>query len=278
VHRRRADVYHAPDFIAPHLPGMSVVATVHDLAFLDWPRDLAPDALRYYRQLARSVHRTAAFIVPSEWTAAQLSERYGVAPAAIHVIPHGVSLNLLRQPVVPRDRRGDFLLAVGTVEPRKRYDLLLDVHSADLSTPQLIIAGAPGWNSAATETRIAASPRVMWERAPDDERLAWLYRHALALVIPSRAEGFGLPAIEAMAVGTPVVSSGGGALGEVTGDAALTVPGADPRAWATAIHSIVDDSVAWQTLSNAGRARAAEFSWQSAAEQTAAVYRSVARD
>lgn len=275
ISRRRFDVIHATDFIAPYFPGTPTVATVHDLALHDWPEDLAPDALRYYLHLERSKERTAAWIVPSEWTAHALARHHGISPASIHVIPHGVSLDLLAAPVVPRVDRGDYILAVGTVEPRKQFDLLLDALELDHELPRLVIAGSPGWNAAATEHRLRCSPRVIWEQNISDVRLRDLYRHALVLAFPSRAEGFGLPALEAMATGTPVVSSGGGALPEVTGSTAITVGDPDPEAWATALRRVVDDASGWEQMANIGRQRAATFSWSAAARQTANIYRAV---
>jgi len=275
--RNRYDMFHATDFIAPHVRGVPSVATVHDLAYIDWPDDLAPDALRYYRQLERSKERTAAWIAPSEWTANSLVEHYRIPRDTIHVIPHGVPTDLYSQTIVPRSDRGNYLLAVGTVEPRKRYDLLLDALAIDPSLPRLIIAGATGWNATATEHRLRSMQRVTRETGVSDERLRELYRTALALVFPSRAEGFGLPALEAMASGTPVISSGGGALIEVTATAALTVADPAPESWATAMRKLVDDPLCWQELSDAGRDQAALFSWQSSARLTAAVYHSIAR-
>lgn len=275
--RTHIDAFHATDFVAPHLPGTPSVATVHDLAFLDRPADLAPDALRYYRQLEHSKHRTAAWITPSVWTADALAEHYRIECAAIHVIPHGVSYDLQSAPVVPSTERGDYILAVGTIEPRKQYDLLLDALKLEPTLPRLIVAGAPGWNASATEARLRATPRVTWEPIVTDERLRDLYRNALAVAIPSRAEGFGLPALEAMATGTPVISSGSGALPEVTGAVCVTVAHPTPEMWAAAMRALARDSAAWEALSTSGRERATHFTWQITAEQTAAVYRSVAR-
>lgn len=275
LRRAALDVYHATDFIAPRLPRVPIIATVHDLAFVTWPGDLTADALRYYRQLASSRHRTAAWITPSAWTADQLAELYEIERTRIHVVPHGVSLDLLQTPPRSRSARGTFVLAVGTIEPRKRYDLLLDAVSHDRHSPYLIVVGQPGWNSSAVQDRLRSMPNVTWLPSVDDETLAGLYRDAIALVVTARVEGFGLPALEAMACGTPVLSSGGGALPEVTGDAALHAEDQTPEAWRAAIREIAEDSDLWMSLSAAGRSRASEFSWERAARDTAIVYRTV---
>jgi glycosyltransferase involved in cell wall biosynthesis len=267
-------VYHGTDFIVPRLRGVPCVATVHDLSFVHWPDDHTPESLAYYQRLAQSKRRTAAWITPSAWSADDLAAAYGIERSRIHVIPHGVSLDLLDEPPLPRARRRDYVLAVGTVEPRKRYELLLDAaRRPDL--PELIVAGQPGWHSHNIQNQLRAIPRVVWIASANDTTLRMLYREALALVLPSRAEGFGLPALEAMACGTPVLCSRGGAIPEVVGDAGLYVDDA-PNAWAEAIGQLARDRALWRRFSQAGRARAAAFTWSRAAEATAAVYRSVA--
>jgi glycosyltransferase involved in cell wall biosynthesis len=271
----RFDVYHAPDFIAPRLRRTPVVATVHDLAFVHWPDDLESSARAYYRSLRHSRARTAAWITPSRWTATQLAFLYDVDPDQIHVIPHGDSLGLGDLPVLSRSDRDDYILAVGTIEPRKRYHLLLDAVSRQPDGPRLIVVGQSGWQAADLEHRLRQVPTAVWLQDVDDARLRELYRAAIAVVIPSRAEGFGLPALEAMAAGTPVLSSGGGALLEVTADAAEHVPGDSWEAWADAIARITADTARWEHLSAAGRRRAESFSWERAAQDTAAVYRTV---
>ncbi|HEX5166361.1 MAG TPA: glycosyltransferase family 1 protein, partial [Thermomicrobiales bacterium] len=273
--RYQPKVFHATDFIAPSMPRSAVVATVHDLAFIHWPNDLAPDALEYYRQLGDARRRTDAWITPSRWTADDLAGIYGIDRDTIHVIPHGVSLDLMRADPLPRVGRGDYVLAVGTVEPRKRYDLLLDAIQERDDLPRLVIAGGSGWNSQMLENRLRLAARAEWVADAGDDALRRLYREAIALVVPSRAEGFGLPALEAMAVGTPVVSSGGGALPEVTGEAALAVAEASGEAWAAAVERIASDNALWEQLSAAGRVRARRFSWDAAARATAEVYRNL---
>ena len=271
---RSLEAYHTPDFIVPAGLHVPAIATVQDLAFLHWPDDLTPDGLRYYRQLDQSVTDTAAWITPSHWTAHDLSAAYGIPIEAIHVIPLGIPLDHRSAPL-PRQSRRNYILAVGTIEPRKRYDLLLDALDHVNERVHLIVVGHPGWNTDSVQARLRSHPRVTWLHGVDDARLAQFYAEAVALAFPSRAEGFGLPAVESMASGTPVVSSGGGALREVMRDAALTVEEQMPEAWGVAIQRIVDDVALWSRLSAAGRERAAVFSWAETARQTLEVYRAV---
>jgi glycosyltransferase involved in cell wall biosynthesis len=270
----RPAVLHATDFVAPRLPA-AVVATVHDLAFMRWPDDLTPEAFAYYEQLRVAQRWTAAWITPSRWTADELAACLDIDARAIHVVPHGAPDALLAAPVVPRDGRGDYVLAVGTVEPRKRYELLLDAWRGNAQLPRLIVVGAPGWRAETTQARLGATYGVEWRHDITDEQLRELYRHALAVLVPSRVEGFGLSALEALAAGTPVLSSGGGALPEVTGAVALT-PHDTPDAWGEEVTRIRDDVELWQSLSTQGRERAAAFRWSRAASATAAVYRAAA--
>ena len=271
LRRVHADVYHATDFIAPWLPGTPAVATVHDLAFEDRPHDLTPDALAYYRRLDAATRRTTRWITPSRWTANALVARHAVAPGRVHVIPHGAPPELIDRSLVPRADRGNYVIAIGTVEPRKNYSLLLDAYAAQPMLPRLLVVGPAGWNADETERRLRATPGVEWRRDVDDAEARELLRGALALVLPSHAEGFGLSALEAMAAGTPVLSSAQGALLETTGDAALAVAGF-AGAWSAAIAELAADAERWRRLVAAGRARAREFSWDRAAHETANVY------
>lgn len=274
--RERFNVYHATDFIAPRFPRTATVATVHDLAFLQRPEDLEQSSLDYYRQISAARHWTDAWITPSQWTANDLSEHFDIDPDAITVIQHGIPLDLQRQPIVPRAERGDYVLAVGTIEPRKRYDLLLDTLALMPQRPRLEVVGKAGWNSDVTEYRLDSTGDVAWRRDAGDATLRDLYRNACAVVIPSHSEGFGLAALEAMACGTPVISSNQGALPEVTGLAALVPDGDDPHSWAAAIERIRDDEQLWNELSAFGRRRTQGFSWSRAARETSNVYQRVA--
>lgn len=270
------DVYHATDFVGPRLLRAPVVATVHDLAFLRWPDQLSRDALRYYRQVRSQSGRIAHWITPSRWTRSELTDLVGVPAEKVTVIPHGLSSFISRDDIRPRESRKPYLLAIGTIEPRKRYDLLLDAFDRLKPRPELHIVGAPGWNTGALQDRLRGTAGVVWHENAGDAEVDQLISNALAVAIPSLAEGFGLGALEAMAHGTPVISSGLGALSEVTGPAAHVPALDEPVSWAEAIQYVVEDAERWNELSSMGAERALEFSWEEAALRTAAVYRLVA--
>ncbi len=274
--RRPFDVYHATDFVAPRLLRLPVVTTVHDLAFLRWPDQLERDALRYYRQVTGQARRTAHWITPSEWTRAELVDLVGIDAADITVIPHGVSGFITPDAIKRRAQREPYIVAVGTIEPRKRYGLLLDAFERLSPGMQLHIIGAAGWNTHELQRRLRATLGVTWHANAGDAQLDRLVAGATALAIPSLAEGFGLGALEAMARGTPVISSGLGALSEVTGQAAEIPSHDDPASWAEAIERVAQDDQLWERLSTDGARRARQFTWQSAAQRTAEVYWHVA--
>jgi glycosyltransferase involved in cell wall biosynthesis len=165
-----------------------------------------------------------------------------------------------------------YVLFVGTVEPRKGIDVLLAAHDAlrrqghpDL---RLVIAGPPGWG----ETPALDGPGVVAPGRIDEATLDALYRGAAVLAVPSRSEGFGLPALEAMARGCPVVASQAGALPEVVGDAGLLVAPGDPEALATALARILSDDSLAASLGAAGHRRAATFTWSACTAAHLAAY------
>jgi glycosyltransferase involved in cell wall biosynthesis len=165
-----------------------------------------------------------------------------------------------------------YVLFVGTVEPRKGVDVLLAAHAAlrrqgrpDL---RLVVAGPPGWG----ETPSLDGPGVVAPGRVDEATLDALYRGAAALAVPSRSEGFGLPALEAMARGCPVVASNAGALPEVVGDAGLLVPPGDPDALAAALESLLSDDSLAASLGAAAHRRAATFTWSACVAAHLAAY------
>ena len=302
---QRLDLLHSPDFIAPRLRrGIYSVITVHDLAFLRAPDLLAPDALRYYRQLPAAIARADAVIAVSESTRRDLLALAGAPDEKVHVIyeaaderyrPLGRSERLAAAAraggKLPPDMArlvsgefGPFILFVGTVEPRKNLATLFQAYRryrdlAGRHAATLVLAGASGWRNEAELAeieRLRAAGRLVWFQDAGDDQVLLLYNAATTLVLPSRSEGFGLPALEAMACGTPVLAADTGSLPEVVGDAGRLLPPDDVDAWAEALREVGEDRIAREAAIAAGLKQAARFSWASAAEQTLALYQRAA--
>jgi glycosyltransferase involved in cell wall biosynthesis len=233
------------------------VITVHDLAFELHPGHFAP-AYRRYAQLTHraAARRAAAVICVSHATARDVRARWGVPAHRIVVAPHGPGQDLA---ALPRAERPRHFLYVGDAEPRKNLGVLLQAHrrySATVPRPlPLILAGS---------ARIAA-PGVVIEPEPSRDRLAELHAGAVALVHPAVHEGFGLTALEAMALGTPVIAAPSPGIAEVCGDAARFADPHDIAAFAGALVAVAGSPALQRELSERGRRRAALFSWQSAA-------------
>jgi glycosyltransferase involved in cell wall biosynthesis len=177
--------------------------------------------------------------------------------------------------------RGPYVLTVGTIEPRKNLPFLLAAYDRLVTTwpaaPGLVLAGREGWLADDTWRalgRLTARERVTWVEGPTTAELALLYAGARALAFPSRYEGFGLPALEAMACGTPVLATDGSALREVVADGGWLLP-LEEATWADALATIATDDAAHARLATAGQRRAAQFTWESTAAATLAVYRRV---
>ncbi len=263
------------------------VVTIHDLGYLHVPEGHTDRQRRMLDYTTRwSVHAAAHIIAISETTKRDLVERYRVAEQNITVIPHGVNTSLTRPDDVTiaetMQRLGltrPFVLAVGTVQPRKNYDGLARALGAIkiAGLPhQLVIAGKRGWLADEVHRKIDASgnaDRVHQLGYVSEHDLAALYAAADLMVFPSWYEGFGLPALEAMQCGTPVVSSNRGALPESVGDAGLIVdPGDEAALGQTLVRGLTDDALR-QRLIAAGRRRAREFTWERTARLTLEVLR-----
>jgi glycosyltransferase involved in cell wall biosynthesis len=229
--------------------------------------------------------RAAAIVVPTHAVADELTQHLSVS-GRLHVIGEGVTDRLREPPDAARRARamalpaGPYLLSLATLEPRKGLDVLLQA-LARAGAPEvpLLLVGQPGWGgvdplAAAAELGLPDGRVRVLGRLPDAD-LATALTRATALVAPSRAEGFGLPVLEAMAAGVPVVSSDAAALVEVGAGATVTSPIGDPVALAEALARVMGDPVLRAELVAAGRTRAAAYSWSDAARQMWALYASL---
>jgi glycosyltransferase involved in cell wall biosynthesis len=275
------DVVHAPTPMAPPRRRTPLVVTVHDAVPWTHPETLTPRGVRWHRSAIERAARTADLVVvPTQAVAEELRGHVQLGDR-VRVIGEGVSADLR----VPEDAaiRADqlelpesYLLTVATLEPRKGLSVLLE----QLARPEapdvpLLIAGQAGWGGLdlpAEARRLGIADRVrILGRVPDPD-LALLMSRATALVVPSRAEGFGLPMLEAMSLGTAVVTSPVPALLEVAGGASLVAP---DDGLAGALRSVVEDEALRSRLRREGRVRASAFSWDVAADALWTAYEEI---
>jgi glycosyltransferase involved in cell wall biosynthesis len=278
-----ADVVHAPSLAVPPRGDAALVVTVHDLAPIEHPSTSTRRGVSFHtRGLAIASHEASIIITASEFVARQLAAR-GVEEGRLRVVPHGVTLAPSLDEAEATQRlealgvRGRFVLQVGTVEPRKGIDnLVAALRRVRRTEPdlQLVLAGPVGWGvvSGLEEEGVLALGRV------EDPDLEALYRGASVATVASRSEGFGLPALEALAHGTPLIASDATSLPEVVGDAGLLVPPDHPAAWATAILDLLRDDTAQAELARRGRERAARFTWSASARAHREAYEAARAD
>jgi glycosyltransferase involved in cell wall biosynthesis len=282
------DVLFAPNFFlhrdqAPF--GRARVITVHDVAFAAMPETVSPETLDGLAlNLPRTLCHADRVIAVSDATADELVERLEVNPRKVRTIHEGVDPGFFEEEEgpLPEGLNEPYLLFVSTLEPRKnvvgilRAFHLLREWGYD---GELVLVGSWGWHTRAIRDELDASPVKRWVHHldyVDRSALISLYRHADALLFPSWIEGFGLPLIEAMACGTPVITSGTSAMPEIAGPAAVYVDPASPHGIASAAAAMREDSHHRKRLIELGRDRAAKFSWERAAEATASVLRQAA--
>ena len=259
-----ADVLHCPTYRGPLRPALPLVVTVHDLAvfrhpgaFNRWTRTYSP--LVVPRVLAAATRIVAV----SEFTRRELVDLLRVADEKIRVVPNGVDDEFTADGPAAD---GDYVLAVGTLEPRKNLHRL--VEAARRSDVELRVVGARGWGGVEV-----GGNGVRWLGEVDDAELARLYRGALCVAYPSLYEGFGIPVLEAMACGVPVVTSRGTAMEEVADGAAVLVDTEDPAEIAAGIERAAAER---ERLVARGLERARAFRWDAIAEATVGVYREAA--
>lgn len=285
----RLDLFHEPDYsLPPTLPGTKTVLTVHDLAFEHYPDETMPGMLGYLQQVApRSIRRADHVIAVSQATRRDLVTLYGTPPEKINVIPPGVDARFYTQHTpdeIAAIRRkyglpgGPLVLTVGTLQPRKNHLRLVRAFAAIKARAALVIAGGKGWDYETVRDevgRLGLSDRVVFTGFVDNADLPALYRAATVFAYPALYEGFGLPALEAMASGVPVVASNTSSLPEVVGEAGLTVDPLDVDDITAALDRLLGDASLRAELRKKGTARAAAFTWARAAEGVWRVYQSL---
>jgi glycosyltransferase involved in cell wall biosynthesis len=291
--RHPVDVHHGPHYTMPELARVPKVVTIHDLTFFDHPEWHERSKIPFFRRAIRTAsHRASALICVSDYTARRLREL--VPPRGpVHVIPHGVDHDRFR-PDPPGGTAADdevlgrfgvrtpFVAFVGTIEPRKSVDHLVrsfDRMSAAHPDLHLVLAGTAGWGVETVEAAIAAArhgDRVIRTGYVPDEAVPALFRRAAAVAYPSAEEGFGMPALEALACDAPLVTTRGSVMEEVVGAAALLVPAGDARALAGALDMLVRGDARLDERRLLGRKIAAGHTWEACADRHAEVYRSVA--
>ncbi|MCA1713206.1 MAG: glycosyltransferase family 4 protein [Actinobacteria bacterium] len=274
----RAELVHAPTPLAPPRRGRLVV-TVHDAVPWTHPETLTPRGVRWHRVAVERAAGTAdLLVVPTQAVATELARH--VPLREVLVVGHGVSADLgvpadADTRAVRMDLPEQYLLTVATLEPRKGLSVLLSALT-DPGAPDvpLLVVGQPGWGGLdlqAEASRLGLRDVRLLGRVPDAD-LAVLLDRATAAVVPSRAEGFGLPVLEAMAAGTAVVISPDPALVEVGAHAVLVAPDQELPA---ALRRVVEDEALRAQLASAGRARAAAFTWDAAADALWSAYAAI---
>lgn len=276
-------VLFAPNFLMPSVfedCSGALVSTVHDLAFLRVPDTMQEETRDELTSLMKAmVTRSRLVITDTETVRQELIETGWIEGELVRAIGLGPGAIPAPRATLPEQAPAKFVLYLGTIEPRKGLDTLLAAwrifRAGKKDAPQLVLCGRLGWKSAAIEKEIDEGEQEGWLTFYgylDTEYVEGLLRNALCLVLPSRYEGFGLPLLEAMSVGTPVVASDIPVLREVAADAALYIPPGSPQLWADGLERLLESDELHSELAERGRQRSRQYSWTRAASLTTRVW------
>lgn len=293
LNKASLSLFHGTNYDVPLWSKCPSIVTIHDLSILLHSSTHEEHLVRRARlRLPRMARKARLIITPSESIRREVFEHLGIPLKRIVAVPEAARRSFHRVPLpetVEVRRRfkieDEFILFVGTIEPRKNLLLLVraldEILSSTSLRPQLVIAGKEGWLTdelyAYLKKNSAIQQRVLFTGYVSEEELRALYSSCRAFVYPSLYEGFGLPPLEAMACGAPVITSRTSSLIETVGTAARLVSPVDYRELAQAIVRVLTDEGERDYLSDAGRERAAQFSWERTAAATLEVYKSALR-
>ncbi len=276
------DVVHGSNFVVPPTARAARVVTVHDLTVVRYPELCDTPTLAFPALVRRAVSDGAWVHTPSRFVAAEVVSELGIDPERVRAVPHGVPRlpcpddPAAAPPLPPGCTR--YVLAVGTVEPRKDYPLLVSAFNAlSAAWPDLalVVVGGDGWGADRFAEAVAAAParsRIVRTGYLGDRTLAAALHGAAVLAYPSIYEGFGFPPLQAMDAGVPVVATAAGAVPEVVGNGALLVPPGDADALTAALDRVLAGGAAVDDLVARGRTRSATFSWERCADGLATLY------
>lgn len=274
--RLRPDLYHSPTYAAPVRQPVPTIVTIHDLIPMVFPQYFRLIHRLYYPHVVgRAARKAAAVMTVSECSKGDVVKRLRVPESRVHVVGEGADETFSDDaPAPPGPVEGEYVLGVGNEKPHKQIACL--VKAFGLLTRQtglgLVLVGPLGADVKRVLAELPSRERVVTYEHADDSLLKSLYRHAAVFVFPSLYEGFGLPPVEAMACGTPVIVADTPALVETVADAALVVPRSDPRALSRAMERLLGDEVLRNDLIRKGSGRARELSWAKAAARVVSVY------
>tara|TARA_B100001123_G_C15340746_1_gene1034775 strand:- start:6272 stop:7405 length:1134 start_codon:yes stop_codon:yes gene_type:complete len=285
----RFDVLHSPDFVLPPSICDRRIVTIHDLTYMTHPQTAVPSLRKHLeKSVERSVVSADRIIAVSKETSNQITKYYGVPASKIDVIYNGVDTKFLR---VPRRKEVDFVrgryalpkrfvLVVGTLQPRKNLLKVVEAVKLVRQTHDdlgLIHVGPRGWISEKELSDIVVQGEGFLQLLGPvpDAQLPAIYSQATMTAAVSIAEGFMLPVVESMAVGTPVITSNTSCMPEIAGGAAVLVDPLDEKSIADSIGALIDDGALYEDLVERGKARSASFSWSDAAKKTVACYQKV---
>ena len=293
IRKFRPDLYHEPNFLPFSFEGPTVV-TAHDLSWIRYPETHPTERVKVMNELFPLAVRGADHVLTdASYVRQEIIDEFGVAPERITAVPLGAR-QIFHQRNDSQCREvlqayglehRSYLLCVGTLEPRKNLELAIRAYAA---MPEffrkrrpLVIVGMKGWLTSDLDSLMQqkiASGEIRLLGFTSDESLAVLYAGAQVLVYPSLYEGFGLPPLEAMASGTPVIVSNRSTLPEVVGAAGVTIDAEDHDGLRGALLRFDEDPAFWHSRAQASLGQAAQFSWQRCARETLAVYRDVMRN